>query len=151
MDEIISPLVLKRQSLSHIFTHHKNAFTDRNIDLLRKMKYNPRKKSTLPIIKESTNRLERTFENFFKFIEDNSNTKVVEMDTVHSTDRGKVLLTFMFRNFSLMLAFIIDNCSQVPVKGVIDKLYEVLGHEVFKRSFPVILTDSGSELKIQKI
>ena len=65
MDDIISPLVLKGQSLFHIFTHHrkeikccertlynyfdKNAFTARNIDLPRKVKYKPRKKSTTSV------------------------------------------------------------------------------------------------------
>ena len=163
MDEIISPLVLKGQSLAHIFTHHKNeikccertlyyyfnknAFTAINIDLPRKVKYKPKKKSTAPTIKESTDRFERTFNNFVKFIEDNPNQSVVEMDTVHGTRSGKVLLTFMFRNCSLMLAFIIDSFSQIAVKDVIDNLYEVLGHEIFKRNFPVILTDNGPEFK----
>jgi len=163
IDEIISPLVLKGQSLSHIFTHHKNeinccertlyyyfdknAFTARNIDLPRKVKYKPRKKSIEPVIKESTYKIGRTFDDFGKFIADNPNIPVVEMDTVHGTRSGKVLLTFMFRNCSLMLALIIDSCSQKDVKDAIDKLYEVLGHEVFKRSFPVILTDNGSEFK----
>ena len=67
------------------------------------------------------------------------------MDTVHGTRSGKVLLTFQFRNCSLMIAFIIDSCSQVAVKEAIDKLYALLGHETFTRSFPVILTDNGSE------
>ena len=67
--------------------------------------------------------------------------------TVHGTRSGKVLLTFLFRNCSLMLAFIIDNCNKIAVKEVIDKLYEVLGHEVFNQCFPVILTDNGSEFK----
>ena len=163
LDEIISPLILKGQSISHIFTHHKheinccertlyyyfdkNAFTARNIDLPRKVKYKPRKKSTSPVVKDSAHRIGRTFEDFVKFLENNPNTPVVEMDTVHGTRSGKVLLTFMFRNCSLMLAFIIDSCSQIDVKDAIDKLYEVLGHEVFKRSFPVILTDNGSEFK----
>ncbi len=163
MDEIISPLVLKGQSLSHIFTHHKNeinccertlyyyfdknAFTARNIDLPRKVKYKPRKKSIEPVIKESTYKIGRTFDDFGKFIADNPNIPVVEMDTVHGTRSGKVLLTFMFRNCSLMLALIIDSCSQKDVKDAIDKLYEILGHEVFKLSFPVILTDNGSEFK----
>ena len=111
------------------------------------MKYKPRKKSTLPVIKESGNRVGRTFNDFVKLIEDNPNLSVVEMDTVHGTRSGKVLLTFMFRNCSLMLAFIIDSCSQMAVKEVIDKLYGILGHEVFKRTFPVILTDNGSEFK----
>lgn len=100
IDDIISPLILKGQSISHIFTHHKdqinccertlyyyfdkNAFTARNIDLPRKVKYKPRKKSTLPVIKESTDRVGRTFNDFVKFIEDNPNIPVVEMDTVHA-------------------------------------------------------------------
>ena len=163
MDEIISPLILKGQSISHIFTHHKgeinccertlyyyfdkNAFTARNIDLPRKVKYKPRKKSTLPLVKESADRAGRTFSDFVSFIEENPDFPIVEMDTVHGTRSGKVLLTFMFRNCSLMLAFIIESCSQAAVKEVIDKLYGVLGHDVFKRSFPVILTDNGSEFK----
>ena len=69
------------------------------------------------------------------------------MDTVHGTGRGKVLLTFIFRNCSLMIAFIIDSCSELDVKEAIDKRYEVLGHEEFKRYFPVILTDNRSEFK----
>ena len=163
IDDIISPLILKGQSISHIFTHHKheinccertlyyyfdkNAFTARNIDLPRKVKYKPRKKSTFPVIKESTDRIGRTFNDFVKFIEDNLNTPVVEMDTVHGTRSGKVLVTFLFRNCSLMLAFIINNCSKIAVKEVIDTLYDVLGHEVFNQCFPVILTDNGSEFK----
>lgn len=110
------------------------------------MKYKPRKKSTLPVIKESCDRVVRTFNDFVKFIEGNPNIPVVEMDTVHGTRSGKVLLTFIFRNCSLMLAFIIYSCSQMA-KDVMDMLYEVLGHGVFKRSFPVILTDNGSEFK----
>lgn len=163
MDDIISPLVLKGQSLFHIFTHHKkeikccertlynyfdkNAFTARNIDLPRKVKYKPRKKSTTSVTKDFNYRIGRTYSDFIKFIEENPDTPIVEMDTVHGTRSGKVLLTFIFRNCSLMIAFIIDSCSELAVKEAIDKLYEVLGHEEFKRYFPVILTDNGSEFK----
>ena len=163
MDDIISPLVFKGQSLCHIFTHHKhdinccertlyyyfdkNVFTARNIDLPRKVKYKPRKKSTKPVIKNSKDRVGRNFDDFIKFIESNPNSSVVEMDTVHGKRSGKVLLTFMFRNSSLMLAFILDNCSQLAVKEVFDKLYAILGKDVFNRTFPVILTDNGSEFK----
>ncbi|MDU5107965.1 IS30 family transposase [Clostridium sp.] len=163
IDDVISPLIFKGQSLFHIFTHHrkeinccertlynyfdKNAFTARNIDLPRKVKYKPRKKSTPPIIKESNYRIGRTFVDFVKFTEENPSISIVEMDTVHGTRSGKVLLTFIFRNFSLMLAFIIDSCTEAAVKEAIDKLYEVVGHKDFKRHFPVILTDNGSEFK----
>lgn len=163
MDDIISPLVLKGQSLFHIFTHHrkeikcsertlynyfdKNAFTARNIDLPRKVKYKPRKKSTTSVIKDFNYRIGRTYSDFIKFIEENPNTPIVEMDTVHGTRSGKVLLTFIFRSCSLMIAFIIDSCSELAVREAIDKLYEVLGHKLFKQYFPVILTDNGSEFK----
>lgn len=112
IDDIIFPLIFKGQSLFHIFTYHKkeinccertlynyfdkNAFTARNIDLPIKVKYKPRKKSIPPIIKESNYRIGRTFTDFVKFIEDNPNIPVVEMDTVHGTRSGKVLLTFIF-------------------------------------------------------
>jgi transposase, IS30 family len=111
---------LKGQSISHIFTHHKDeinccertlyyyfdktAFTARNIDL-------PRKKTSLPIIKESSDRIGRNYNEFIRFLEDNPNIPVVEMDNVHNTRSGKVLLTFFFRNCSLMLAFLINSCS----------------------------------------
>ncbi len=40
-----------------------------------------------------------------------------------------------------------DACTQECVKDVIDELYEWLGADVFKRCFPVILTDNGPEFK----
>ncbi|MEG0672310.1 IS30 family transposase, partial [Clostridium sp.] len=163
LDKIISPLILKGQSIYHIFTNHKdeisccertlysyfdkNAFTARNIDLPRKVKYKPRKKTTLPVIKEFNYRISRNYDDFISFLEDNPNTSVVEMDTVYGTRSGKVLLTLFFRNCSLMLAFLINSCSQIHVNEVIENLYDMLGPEIFKRSFPVILTDNGSEFK----
>lgn len=163
MDELISPLVLKGQSLYHISIHHKeeitcsertlynyfnkNVFTVRNVDLPKKVKYKPRKKKISTIIKNPSYRIGRTFEDFTKFLEDNPDTPVVEMDTVYGTRSGKVLLTFIFRNCSLMLAFLINHCNQRCVKEVIDTLYLLLGKEVFTNSFPVILTDNGSEFK----
>ena len=97
--------------------------------------------------KDFNYRIGRTYSDFIKFIEENPNTPMVEMDTVHGTRSDKVLLTFIFRSCSLMIAFIIDSCSELAVREAIDKLYEVLGHELFKQYFPVILTDNGSEFK----
>ena len=48
------------------------------------------------------------------------------MDTVHSTRRSKVMLTFLFRNCSLMIALLIDSCSQIHVKKAIDMICEKL-------------------------
>lgn len=163
LDELISPLIMKGQSISHIHANHKleincsertiykyfekNVFTARSIDLPRKVKFKPRQKRTSSSDTNASHRIGRTYEDFNLFLAENPDTAVVEMDTVHGTRSGKVLFTFFFRKSSLMIAFIIESCTQIYVKEIIDKLYEMLGAEAFKRSFPVILTDNGSEFK----
>ena len=69
------------------------------------------------------------------------------MDTVEGTKGGKVLLTMMFRNCSLMLAFLLESKTQENVQRVFNELTELLGIEVFNTLFPVILTDNGIEFQ----
>lgn len=163
LDDLISPLILKGQSLTHIFANHKteigcsertlysyfdkNMFTARNIDLPRKVRYKPRKKAVTPASRSFVHRIGRTYDDFNTYIEANPGASVVEMDTVYGTKGGKVLLTFFFRSCSLMIAFLLDSCTKDCVREAIDKLYDEVGTEVFKKSFPLILTDNGSEFK----
>jgi len=68
------------------------------------------------------------------------------MDSVEGTkDSSKVLLTLFFRNSSCMLGYLRENNTARSVTEVINRLYEVLGREMFCKMFPVILTDRGSE------
>jgi len=46
-----------------------------------------------------------------------------------------------------MLIFLLNSASQECVANVFNYLGEVIGTEGIKRSFPVILTDNGSEFK----
>jgi len=69
------------------------------------------------------------------------------MDVVEGQKGGKVLLTLLFRNCNLMLIFLLNLASQECVANVFNHLGEVIGTEGIKRSFPVILTDNGSEFK----
>ncbi|GKU24072.1 hypothetical protein CFOLD11_08980 [Clostridium folliculivorans] len=46
-----------------------------------------------------------------------------------------------------MSVFIIERCNQVVITEVIAKLYVLLGDEVFKRCFHVILIDNSSKFK----
>ena len=62
-----------------------------------------------------------------------------------------MFLTMLFRNSSLMLIFLLDACTQDAVKQVFDQLYKDLGAEIFKKTFPVILSDNGSEFKAHEI
>ena len=70
------------------------------------------------------------------------------MDTVKGgREKGKVLLTMIFRKTSFMLIFLMNDGTQDSVIQVFDALTELLGMALFKRLFSVILTDNGVEFK----
>ncbi len=84
-------------------------------------------------------------------MEKNSEANVVELDTVHGARaKGSVMMTMLLRNTSLMLIFLLPDCTQASVKAVFDQLTDKLGMEEFRKCFPVILTDNGSEFKNPK-
>ena len=158
LDKIISPLVKQGQSISHIHKTHdisctkatlynylaRNCFSVCNLDLPRKVRLKKRKKAkSTP--KETKPRNGRTYEDFKKFIEDNPELPIVEMDTVEGKKGGKVLLTILFRTSKLMLAFLLNDKTTSSVITVFDNLETVLGNELFEKTFPIILTDNGIE------
>ena len=163
LDNLITPLVMRGQSLNHIHTNHRteigcsqrtlynyfewNLFTAGNIDLPRKVKMKPRKKDKKESEKMQPHRVGRSYEDFLVFVSGNPDVSVVEMDTVHGTRSGKVILTLLFRNTSLMIGILLDHCTQECVLKAIDWLYESVGESVFERSFTVFLTDNGPEFK----
>ncbi len=61
----------------------------------------------------------------------------------------KVLLTIYFVNVSLMLGFLREANTSKSVIDIYDELYHRLGGQDFRKLFPVILTDNGSEFSIQ--
>jgi len=163
MDEIITPLLKQGQSLSHILANHADkipysrktiynyvdahAFTAKNIDLPRKVRYKKRKLQYHAKVTYKY-RIGRTFEDFKTYMEAHSDLSAVEMDTVKgSREKGNVLLTFIFRKHNFMLIFLLDAASQENVIAVFDMLTKVLGLGLFRKLFPVILTDNGCEFK----
>ena len=81
-------------------------------------------------------------------MKDKSEDIVTEMDTVKGVrEKGKRLLTMIFRRNSVMLLFLMPDGTCESVKRVFDFLEVSLGYEIFARLFPVILTDNGSEFK----
>ena len=117
----------------------------RNIDLQRKVKFKQRRKQTsiYKIDKKCTEN--RTYEDFLKYMEENPDTPIIEMDTVEGRKGGKVLLTIHFVNSSFMLAFIRDHNDAESVINTFNKLQDILGLTKFKELFIIILTDNGSE------
>jgi len=163
LDSLVSPLLLKGQSITHIYAAHKEeikcskrtlynyvdsgALTVRNIDLPRKVKYKPRKKHRKTVKDNHAYRIGRTYEDFLAYTEQHSDLYIVEMDTVEGIKGGKVILTLLFRNCAFMSMFLLEDSTQASVLKVFDTLEEGLGIECFKQVFPVILTDNGAEFK----
>lgn len=167
LNDLISPLILKGQPLSHIFAVHadeipvcrrtlynyldQRVFQARNIDLPRRVRYKKRRKKSEPRKSKNlqqTYRNKRTYVDFERFMEAHPNLDVVEMDTVKGgRDKGKCLLTLLFRSCSFMIVILMPDCTQRSVINAINSLTESLGIKTFKKYFPVILTDNGSEFK----
>lgn len=167
LNELISPLILKGQPLSHIFAIHSNEipvcrrtlynyldqriFQARNIDLPRRVRYKRRKKKYEPWKSKKLKQVyrnKRTYVDFERFIAAHPDTDVVEMDTVKgSRSTGKCLLTLLFRSCNFMLVILMPDCTQKSVTKAINDLTEAIGIRTFKKYFPVILTDNGSEFK----
>ena len=121
-------------------------FEVRNIDLRRRVRYKKRKASTSTSSKDRTYRQGHNYEDFRKYIQQHPDTLVVEMDCVEgASGDDKALLTFVWRNCNLMLIFLLENQDQECVSEVFVWLEDELGQELFKKLFPVILTDGGSE------
>ena len=161
LNELVTPLIRNGQSPSHIFMNHqeelgisKTTLYDyinrgildvRNIDLPLKVRYKKRKVKR----KESFQykyREGRTYEDFKRYMEMHPDDGVVEMDTViGKREKGKCLLTMIFVKYEFMLIFLLERCSQECVQEVFEYLQQALGLEVYRRLFPVILTDNGKE------
>lgn len=160
LDRLISPLILKGQPIAHIYANHKDEikcsertlynYIDssllavRNIDLRRRVKYKPRK-SKKTSKEKTTHRMGKSYIDFCTYMELNPDTDVVEMDTVIGRKGGKVLLTLFFRKSSLMIAILLDRCTQACVRDAMNKIYDDIGLDVFKSNFQILLTDNGSE------
>lgn len=162
LDELITPLIAKGQSIAHIYANHSDRikcskrtlytyvdlglFKVRNIDLPRKVRYKPRKKHK-QVKTDYAYRQGRSYEEFTKFIGNNPDLNVVEMDVVQGRKGGKVFLTLLFRASNLMLIYLMDSASEKCVEEVFDHLNERLLLDGMKSLFSVVLTDNGSEFK----
>jgi IS30 family transposase len=161
LDQLITPLIKKGQSLHHICVNNADSimysektlynyidsglFTVCNVDLPRKVRYRPRKKAGLTHKVDRKCRVGRTYDDFHIFMEENNHPLVVEMDSVIGKIGGKALLTLHFVKAGFMLAFLRDANDSKSVIDIFDYLNELLGIDRFKRLFPVLLGDNGSE------
>lgn len=167
LDKLVTRLIKKGQPLTHIYAEHKQEMpislrslynyidtgqmTVRNIDLRRKTSYRKRKvphKKASWGFKNLEYRKGRTYEDYERYMKNSNEMIVTEMDTVKGLrESGKRLLTMILRKNSIMLLFLLPDGKAESVIRVFDYLEAGLGTDIFKRLFPVILTDNGSEFK----
>lgn len=166
LNDLLMPLVNKGQSINHIFATHgdeiglsektiynyidQNAFHIRNIDLPKKVRYRQRQNRPHQVLMKIDYKCRqgRTYTDFTSYMEQNPKLPIVEMDTViGARGSGNVLLTILFRSTNFMLIFLLPDKTQVSVNAVFDKLTLLLGLDLFRKLFPVILTDNGTEFK----
>ena len=127
INEIVSPLLKKGQSVNHIFSSHSEElgickrtmynYIDgcildaKNIDLPRKVRYKARKKKHEKKI-DYQYRIGRTYNDFKAYVEANPEIDYVEMDTVKGRrEKGKCLLTMVFPKYDFILIFLLDSWS----------------------------------------
>lgn len=165
LDEIVSPLVMRGQSVHHIVAHNPDQFEvseksiyryvaggllkARNIDMPRVCRTKLRKSKPVEHKVDIGCRIGRTYTEFLAFAE-TSGVPVVEMDSVIGRIGGKVLLTMIFKSCDFMVAFLRDRNTSQSVIDIFNSMYESLGTDLFKALFPVILTDNGSEFSNPK-
>jgi len=166
LDEFISPLIQRGQSIHHICAHNLdtimcsektiynyidcNLFSARNIDLTRKVKYRLRKNKKVRFKIDKACRIDRTYNDFVAYMAEHPDTPIVEIDSVEGIKGGKVLLTIHFTASEFMLAYIRDANDSQSVINIFNRLYLELRPDVYLDLFQLLLGDNGSEFSNPK-
>lgn len=161
LDELVSPLIRQGQSVHHILTNHPDRFDlhektvyryiaggllrAKNGDMPRVCSLKPRARKPVEHKIDTKCRLGRSYLDFQEFMATAPDTRVVEMDSVIGRVGGKVLLTLLFRDTGLLLAFLRDRNDSQSVIDAFSRLWTCAGPQRFRRLLPVLLTDNGSE------
>ena len=165
LNTLLSTNIKKGQPVAHIFAEHEDAIPVtsrtaytyiaqglldvRNIDLRRQASYKRRrkKKDDSGILNQNF-RQGRSYEDFKRYMEGKSDTRVFEMDTVQGKKgTKKVMLTILFRKNSVMLILLMPDCTADSVIYWFNFLEVNLGTDAFHKLFEICLTDNGSEFK----
>ncbi len=161
MNELLMSGIGKGQSIHHIVKNHPEEmrYSERHlyrlidqgktkvisIDLRRKVKLKPRKHYAY---REDNKHIRkgRTYADYMTFCARNPLVMPVQIDTVEgiSSDQ-KCLLTVHFTAFRMMLIFLLDSQTKDCVSNIFRMLQDTLGVDTYRKLFPVILTDRGSE------
>ena len=162
--DVIAPLLKQGQSVHQLLSAHKEitqsertiyhyiesgVFKDFGIDNFSlKEQVNRRQfKQKYKKRKEAVNFEGRKYEDFWRFLSENPETPVTEMDTVYNSPHGPYLQTFIFEKTTFMIGFLHSEKTSESMSGSIDSLQNKLGTQLFSKLFSLLLTDRGSEFE----
>lgn len=134
-------------SKSTVYRHiNKGYYEISPIDLPRAVKFKPRKSEPPEYVPKGV-KVNRSYEDFLFFMDENPNCCYVEMDTVIGKIGGKAIMTFQFVNPDFMFGLLLDNKSSAEAARKIIALKQTLSDAGlhFSDFFPVLLTDHGGE------
>lgn len=162
IDNIVSPLIKKGQSPYHIMQNnvlpvslstlyrivHEGEITATDTDLKQKVRRKPRKtqrhdEKLIKRIQEA--KIGHMYEDFLKYMSEHD-TFHVEMDCVLGKQgESAAILTLHYPGLQMQIAFYLDAHTSAKVVDTLDFIEKLLGYNLFREAFPVILTDNGSE------
>lgn len=161
IDAVLTTAVRNGQSVHHVMTHNPDNFTVsektvyryaaggllsvKNGDMPRVCMLKPRRSKSVEHKVDAKCRIGRTYADFQVFMAKCPDSSVAEMDSVIGHVGGNVLLTIYFRPSAMLFAFLRRRNDSQSVIERFNQLYSDAGDELFRRMFPVILTDNGSE------
>lgn len=118
-----------------------------NTSLPRKASNRPRRKSETHYYKVDRTCLDgRRWEDFLAYRREHPDVPVVEADTVQGRrDEPDCILTVHFVQPHLQLGFKRDANTSASVSRIFRGLQDVLGVQLYRELFPLVLADNGSE------
>lgn len=161
IDSLVSPAVLNGQPIAHIYATHKSELNcsirtiynylsngylkAKKLDTHRMVRYKPRAKNKQPK-KDPNWIIGHSYEDYLSTVENDVAPPIVEMDTVCGLQgEDKVLLTLFIRNAHFMIIRLLNFKNQNEVVAQLNHLEKILGFNLFRSIFQIILTDRGTE------
>ena len=131
----------------YIRFHHMGAII--NVDLKRKVKYKKRYCDKHIVIPIDYDWLEgRKYEDYIERIgNEDVSINIWQMDTIigKQVNHEKCVLSLLHTRSNLQLYYLLKEKSMLEVQHIFEKIKDFLGSDLFAITFPIILTDNGSE------
>ena len=161
MDDILTPSILKGQSITAILAANKETFKTYSKSIVYEwiqaglftvkghnlpyagMYKKPHKKAETKT--SARHRIGRTYIELKQWLAQNPHIIPCEMDTVEGTKNGKLIFTFAFPKSGFALGFLREAKSAQTCTRIFNMLWELAGPNLFRKLFAAILGDNGPE------